>query len=521
MIAVQTSAGLAFGAVYQVERDTLVFEIDKVVSPGEVLSWRIELSGRAATVMGSMEIRKVQRRGSEAPMVHARIRGIAPEDADRFDSWLKDRAAGGTSVEETEITGGVLDFSSRMGGARESQTQLVMDRINERRQRRRQMRDVMPGEDEPDPYGLSAEADPGTDSEAGMRGREQVRHALAHSEVLPLPEPTSLAPIAPSAPSGGEEPPPASAPLALVPEDRWSESGEHLSWLDDGPRLDPTPWRRGAHDPPLSADAEPLSTPADPPEPAPAPPSTETLPSETLPSETLPSETLPSETLPSETLPSETLPSETLTSEPGPPEVSPPDVEVEPSEPTAELEAPEPWAEDLIGEEAIAEEPAEEDPVEEEADSEEPVAEEPASEDEPAIESPPAQPAPSPQPPRSVRPRPRTRVAPRPRQVATPPSRADRSLPIGALSTGSLFLALQTKDLAQRALHLDGPRLRVRVQPQPSLSSGDTLLLVIQTPAMSFIQLPATVMRSDGRRVTIEANVGDPATRELLRKASG
>ena len=140
MLAVQTPDGLAFGYVLDASPRHVVFTVNSNLSPGMSFAWRMELKGYSETIMGRLTVTRAHppRTSSEWPRFEAMIDDIPEEDGVLLAVWMEDQEKGGSSRRlERDPDRFIKDmFSEGMRGASSAQTRLVIDRMNERRERR-------------------------------------------------------------------------------------------------------------------------------------------------------------------------------------------------------------------------------------------------------------------------------------------------------------------------------------------------------------------------------------------------
>jgi hypothetical protein len=139
MVALQTKDGLAFGYLSELSGDSVSFEVNSNISPGEEMAFRMELKGYEETVMGRLRV-LAGRPGTAAawPMYQAKILDIPDSDRALLDIWMEDMREGGSSRRvERNPEEYVRDmFAKKMSGASTASTKLVIERMNERRARR-------------------------------------------------------------------------------------------------------------------------------------------------------------------------------------------------------------------------------------------------------------------------------------------------------------------------------------------------------------------------------------------------
>ena len=139
MVALQTKDGLAFGYVDDLSTDEVTFEVNSNISPGEEMSFRMELKGYEETVMGRLRVTGGRPSRTAAwPMYFAKILEIPTSDKALLDVWMEDMRDGGSSRRvERNPDEYVKDmFAQKMSGASSASTNLVIERMNERRARR-------------------------------------------------------------------------------------------------------------------------------------------------------------------------------------------------------------------------------------------------------------------------------------------------------------------------------------------------------------------------------------------------
>ncbi len=190
MVALQTKDGLAFGYVTELVNDAVTFEVNSNIAPGEEMAFRMELKGYEETVMGRLRV-SGGRPGTTLhwPTYFGKILEIPPEDKQLLEVWMEDQRDGGSSRRvERNPEEYVRDmFAKKMSGASTASTNLVIERMNERRARRdklfKKTKDVFKQE-----MKLSADTVLGSSSTADPdRNRESIREAIS---ARPAPPPT-------------------------------------------------------------------------------------------------------------------------------------------------------------------------------------------------------------------------------------------------------------------------------------------------------------------------------------------
>ena len=88
MLSVQTPGGLVFGTARRIQGQTLGFEADGRMEPGDEVQWRMELPGLDETAMGTMRIMGGQKDANATVTTWTgAILSISREDAEVFEIW--------------------------------------------------------------------------------------------------------------------------------------------------------------------------------------------------------------------------------------------------------------------------------------------------------------------------------------------------------------------------------------------------------------------------------------------------
>jgi hypothetical protein len=139
MVALQTKDGLAFGYVLELMNEDVTFEVNANIQPSEEMAFRMELKGYEETVMGQLRVLSGRpSAGAAWPQYRAKILNIPTADQQLLAVWMEDQREGGSSRRvERNPEEYVKDmFAKKMSGASEASTNLVIERMNERRARR-------------------------------------------------------------------------------------------------------------------------------------------------------------------------------------------------------------------------------------------------------------------------------------------------------------------------------------------------------------------------------------------------
>ncbi len=181
MVALQTKDGLAFGYVNDLANDEVTFEVNSNITAGEEIAFRMELKGYEETVMGKLRVTG-GRKGTVAnwPTYFAKILEIPDEDRALLNVWMEDQREGGSSRRvERNPDEYVKDmFAKKMSGASTASTNLVIERMNERRARRdrlfKKTNDVFKQQMQ-----LNTSAAIGEARDTGEHSRKAIRDAIA------------------------------------------------------------------------------------------------------------------------------------------------------------------------------------------------------------------------------------------------------------------------------------------------------------------------------------------------------
>ncbi len=139
MVAIQTKDGLAFGYLNELALEDVSFEVNSNIAPGEEMAFRMELKGYEETVMGRLRVTSGRPATvSNWPIYQAKILEIPDDDRRLLAVWMDDQRDGGSTRRvERNPDEYVKDmFAKRRSGADTASTKLVIDRMNERRERR-------------------------------------------------------------------------------------------------------------------------------------------------------------------------------------------------------------------------------------------------------------------------------------------------------------------------------------------------------------------------------------------------
>ncbi len=142
MVALQTKDGLAFGYVIELMDEDVTFEVNSNIAAGEEMAFRMELKGYEETIMGQLRVTGGRPSKSAIwPIYQAKILSIPTGDRDLLGVWMEDQREGGSSRRvERNPDEYVRDmFAKKMSGASTASTNLVIERMNERRARRDQL----------------------------------------------------------------------------------------------------------------------------------------------------------------------------------------------------------------------------------------------------------------------------------------------------------------------------------------------------------------------------------------------
>ncbi|MCB9778529.1 MAG: hypothetical protein H6742_08210 [Alphaproteobacteria bacterium] len=131
IIGVKSRLGLLVGQATDVDGEHLVFEVVGQIKIGEVMPFRVELSGADDTVLGELRIvRLLAGNTGQLQRWVAAITGIDPRYSERFDEWVEDMQAGRSPWRLRKlVTTGV------MHGATEKETHTALSRMDARRSR--------------------------------------------------------------------------------------------------------------------------------------------------------------------------------------------------------------------------------------------------------------------------------------------------------------------------------------------------------------------------------------------------
>jgi len=139
MVALQTKDGLNYGYLHDLVNDTCSFEVNSKISAGEEMAFRMELKGYEETVMGMLRVTGGRpASGGNWPMYQAKILEIPEFDRQLLEVWVVDQRDGGSTRRvERNPDEYVKDmFAKRKSGASTSATKLIIQRMNERKERR-------------------------------------------------------------------------------------------------------------------------------------------------------------------------------------------------------------------------------------------------------------------------------------------------------------------------------------------------------------------------------------------------
>ncbi len=221
LIALQTPDGLAFGYVLDATPRHMTFTVNSNLPIGTTFAWRMELKGYAETIMGQLSVTQgyPARSVTDWPRYEARVDQIPDDDAVLLKVWMEDQDKGGSSRRlEQDPDRFIKDmFAEGMSGASTAQTNLVIERMNERRARRERLfkkkkRGV--GGD----FGLSTEAAENSASVSSASLRSQITKALGGFARRKLGEPEPPPPAVRTEVQASTPPQPEPEPPPLVPD---------------------------------------------------------------------------------------------------------------------------------------------------------------------------------------------------------------------------------------------------------------------------------------------------------------
>jgi hypothetical protein len=108
IFAVHSDKGLVFGSTLWVAAEEICFEVDAHILPTETIDWRMELTGLADTVMGTLKVErnKMPEDGSkpsrtDLPVYIARIVTMSDRDRELYRTWLEDRSGSKSAKHST------------------------------------------------------------------------------------------------------------------------------------------------------------------------------------------------------------------------------------------------------------------------------------------------------------------------------------------------------------------------------------------------------------------------------------
>lgn len=95
IFALQTRQGLVFGCAREIDGDHLVFQVPGVLTPGEVLDWRMQLVGRPEMITGALrvETQRVGQQPGQHPVFDGRIVAMTEANRTMLQSWLEERSS--------------------------------------------------------------------------------------------------------------------------------------------------------------------------------------------------------------------------------------------------------------------------------------------------------------------------------------------------------------------------------------------------------------------------------------------
>jgi hypothetical protein len=175
MIAIKLPEGMSFGRVRKVSVSRILFEIASELKLGQQLDWRMELTGWNATVLGRLQIMRIQVREERPDLVEARIVHIDGAEARAFRDWLAELSVGGTTRRYDSNPSSVSGIKrSRMTGTSRAQITHALKQIDGR---------SLGGQKGPsDAFGLTSQlSSVMSNVEAGISGRKAMSAALKAS----------------------------------------------------------------------------------------------------------------------------------------------------------------------------------------------------------------------------------------------------------------------------------------------------------------------------------------------------
>lgn len=117
MIGLQTAHyGVVFGKILRVTTSRLVVEVDRPLSVGETVPWRMELHGRPETVLGELVVGRCEPKEDGEYVVRAIVTSMSDRDRELFRDWLLQEKEGGTGRRFDSSVASSSDF--RIGGLR-------------------------------------------------------------------------------------------------------------------------------------------------------------------------------------------------------------------------------------------------------------------------------------------------------------------------------------------------------------------------------------------------------------------
>jgi hypothetical protein len=133
MIAIKLPEGMAFGKVRKVSVSRILFEMATELKLGQQLDWRMELTGWNATVLGRLQVMRIQVREERADVVEARIVHIDGSESRIFRDWLAELSVGGTTRRYEADPSSVAGVKrGRMSGTSRAQTEHALKNIDRR-----------------------------------------------------------------------------------------------------------------------------------------------------------------------------------------------------------------------------------------------------------------------------------------------------------------------------------------------------------------------------------------------------
>ncbi len=138
MLSVQTPGGLVFGTARRIQGQTLGFEADGRMEPGDEVQWRMELPGLDETAMGTMRIMGGAKDANATVMSWTgAILSVARDDAEVFEVWRQGVESGtrAFSYSSKPPTDSWL-AATTMAGSTEAERRLALQAEEERKKGR-------------------------------------------------------------------------------------------------------------------------------------------------------------------------------------------------------------------------------------------------------------------------------------------------------------------------------------------------------------------------------------------------